>query len=136
MSKKIELQVTPEGIAALDELKNKIPKSPAEKMTDALALAQTIIQLDKRNEPLTIIYGDLEITNQRYRLERQQKFREAMAKIEPVLNKSVIQEIYDAIEVKPGVLGVSVNLKLIGLQRIATFLCFVLTIVVLAKPAL
>jgi hypothetical protein len=68
MSEKIQLQVTAESMAALDELKDTMPKSRAEKMTAALTLAQSIIELDERNDPLIIVYGDLEITNQPFRM--------------------------------------------------------------------
>lgn len=51
----IQLQMTEETENTLDKLQGVLPQSQAQQMRDALALAQWIIELEQREEPLILV---------------------------------------------------------------------------------
>jgi len=105
--KKLSVEIRPDQ---LDDIQAAAPRAKSESLADAFRLAQALLDMEARKEPLTMILGRLEITNDLYREERRKAFVEEMAKINAA-NKDVSEELYDSIQLKPAFMGVGVDLK-------------------------
>ena len=87
-----------------------LPVSESEKLIAALSLAQAIIKLEDREEPAVVIFGRLQITNDRYREEREQVLKEAIQEVEKQ-DKKLAETLYEAMQLKPTFFGMGVDLK-------------------------
>ena len=105
--KKLSVEIRPDQ---LDDIQAAAPRANSESLAGAFRLAQALLDMEARKEPLTMILGRLEITNDLYREERRKAFVEEMAKINAA-NKDVSEELYDSIQLKPAFMGVGVDLK-------------------------
>lgn len=106
----VRLELTSDAKASIDQIMSELPKTRGEQLLAAFKIAQCIITIEDRKKPLILVAGNIEITNEPYRYERELKFREAISKLSSN-DKTALEQLYDSAQLKPGIFGFAVDLK-------------------------
>ncbi|TAM51212.1 MAG: hypothetical protein EPN57_18330 [Paraburkholderia sp.] len=107
---KPKITVIPEALKSIEALAQSLPRSESEKIKAAMSLAHALVELDSRDDPIVLVFGKLQITNDRYRVEQENALKSALRAV-PNIEKNAIDTVYEALQLKPSFFGFGIDLK-------------------------
>ena len=105
-TERVELILTPTQIEQLKAIVDLQPPTKSQALRTAVRVAAILSDVAENQRPVVLQIGDLEVTNKAYRLQ----FAELAERL-PAKDKTALEELYDAAQLKPTIFGMGVDLK-------------------------